>query len=354
NLYGGDGDNLINAANASKIKTFIQGNDGNDTLRGGAKNDGLQGNAGNDNLVGNGGDDQLNGGGGSDRIFITSDNDITLTNTQVTGEGTDTLISIEDANLYGGDGDNLINAANASKIKTFIQGNDGNDTLRGGAKNDGLQGNAGNDNLIGNGGDDKLNGGAGSDRLFIKSNNNITLTDTQVIGNGTDTLISIEAANLDGGGDDNLINAANANNISTSIKGNGGNDTLRGGAKNDGLQGNAGNDTLVGGAGNDNLNGGADDDFLKGDAGNDTLLGGAGNDVFALRPTSGKDVIRDFQDGFDSFKLLNSLAFTDLGISDNAEGTAALIRDLSNSNQLLATVNNVRADDLTASDFSDI
>ncbi|MEM8677467.1 MAG: calcium-binding protein, partial [Cyanobacteria bacterium P01_G01_bin.67] len=238
-INGLNGDDLIQGQSGNDI---LDGGKGKDTLRGDADKDTLIGGEGDDNLIGNGGDDKLNGGAGSDRIFIYGNDNITLTNTQVTGEGTDTLISIEDANLYGGNGDNLINATNASKIKTFIQGNDGNDTLRGGAKNDGLQGNAGNDNLIGNAGDDKLNGGAGSDRIFITSDNDITLTNTQVTGEGTDTLISIEDANLYGGGGDNLINATNASKIKTFIQGNDGNDTLRGGAKNDGLQGNAGND----------------------------------------------------------------------------------------------------------------
>ncbi|MEM8723508.1 MAG: hypothetical protein AAGE84_30205, partial [Cyanobacteria bacterium P01_G01_bin.39] len=58
-----------------------------------------------------------------------------------------------------------------------------------------------------------------------------------------------------------------------------------------------------------------------------------------------------FTDGVDSFRLLNSLAFADLGISDDANQTAALIRDASNGNQLLATVNGMNAADLTAADF---
>ncbi|MEM8717887.1 MAG: hypothetical protein AAGE84_01070 [Cyanobacteria bacterium P01_G01_bin.39] len=48
---------------------------------------------------------------------------------------------------------------------------------------------------------------------------------------------------------------------------------------------------------------------------------------------------------------MNSLAFADLGISNDANQTAALIRDTTNGNQLLATVNGVSAVDLTAADF---
>ncbi|MEM7591564.1 MAG: calcium-binding protein, partial [Cyanobacteria bacterium P01_A01_bin.83] len=85
--------------------------------------------------------------------------------------------------------------------------------------------------------------------------------------------------------------------------------------------------------------------------GNDRLIGGGGRDVFALQANSGSDVIVDFNDGIDSFRLANSLAFADLSISDDANSTAALIRDTSNGNQLLATVNGVSAVDLTAADF---
>ncbi|MEM8717768.1 MAG: hypothetical protein AAGE84_00470 [Cyanobacteria bacterium P01_G01_bin.39] len=54
-------------------------------------------------------------------------------------------------------------------------------------------------------------------------------------------------------------------------------------------------------------------------------------------------MINDFSDGIDSFRLLNSLGFSDLSISDNANQDAAVIRDTSNGNQLLATVNSVYA-----------
>ncbi|MEM7594187.1 MAG: calcium-binding protein, partial [Cyanobacteria bacterium P01_A01_bin.83] len=109
-----------------------------------------------------------------------------------------------------------------------------------------------------------------------------------------------------------MINATGTNKIKTFIQGNGGNDTIGGSAKDDGIQGNNGDDTLVGGAGNDNLNGGVQDDLLQGDGGNDRLIGGGGRDVFALQANSGSDVIVDFNDGIDSFRLANSLAFADL------------------------------------------
>ncbi|MEM8717705.1 MAG: hypothetical protein AAGE84_00140 [Cyanobacteria bacterium P01_G01_bin.39] len=51
---------------------------------------------------------------------------------------------------------------------------------------------------------------------------------------------------------------------------------------------------------------------------------------------------------------MNSLGFSDLSITDNANQTAALIRDLSNGNQLLATVGGVSAVELTAADFFEV
>ncbi|MEL6441515.1 MAG: hypothetical protein AAFQ80_19965 [Cyanobacteria bacterium J06621_8] len=73
--------------------------------------------------------------------------------------------------------------------------------------------------------------------------------------------------------------------------------------------------------------------------------------MFSLQSASGTDVIEDFTDGVDSFRLLSSLEFSDLAISDNAAGTASLIRDTTDNNQLLAIVNNVSANELTAADF---
>ena len=46
-----------------------------------------------------------------------------------------------------------------------------------------------------------------------------------------------------------------------------------------------------------------------------------------------------------------SLGFADLDISNNQGGTKVLIRDTTNSNELLATVNNLDAADLTEVDF---
>ncbi|MEL6930108.1 MAG: hypothetical protein AAFO95_15920, partial [Cyanobacteria bacterium J06600_6] len=60
----------------------------------------------------------------------------------------------------------------------------------------------------------------------------------------------------------------------------------------------------------------------------------------------------DFQDGMDRFGLSHDLALSDLSISNNLAGTATLITDTTNNNQLLAVVKNIDAADLTAADFT--
>jgi Ca2+-binding RTX toxin-like protein len=94
--------------------------------------------------------------------------------------------------------------------------------------------------------------------------------------------------------------------------------------------------------------------MLIGGAGNDTLIGNAGSDIFTLESVLGRDVLNDFTNGIDLFDLSGSLGFSDLNIINNAAGTATLIQNATNNNQLLAIVNNVSATDITMADFTDI
>jgi Ca2+-binding RTX toxin-like protein len=89
----------------------------------------------------------------------------TLTNTSLTGNGTDILINIETATLIGGSGANFINAAAFSL---------GAVNLEGGADNDTLIGGSGNDLLKGGSGSDRLTGGTGSDRFIYDTNATFT------------------------------------------------------------------------------------------------------------------------------------------------------------------------------------
>jgi Ca2+-binding RTX toxin-like protein len=140
-------------------------------------------------------------------------------------------------------------------------GDNGNDSLDGGAGSDSLLGGIGNDILDGGAGTDTMRGGDGVDLADFASAGldiSVDLTTGRAKGDGTDLLFDIENI-VTGEGDDSLTGSVSANN-------------LDGGAGTDSLNGGAGNDTLAGcfyGA-----NGG------QGEV--DTLTGGAGADLFQL------------------------------------------------------------------------
>ncbi|MDA0920986.1 MAG: hypothetical protein O2945_18095 [Planctomycetota bacterium] len=191
-LTGDDGPNRIDASGFN-YKITLNGGGGDDTLLGGSQGD------------------SLDGGDGVDQIQQTVDLEQILTDTLVTGRGADTLSSIEEAVLIGGDFGTNIDASGFSGNVTLL-GNGGGDTLIGGSGNDVLGGGDGNDKLFGLAGNDTADGAAGNDSLV--------------------------------GGD--------------------GDDVLLGGAANDTLLGQGGDDTLLGEDGNDSIDGGSEIDTATG------------------------------------------------------------------------------------------
>ncbi len=179
-----------------------------DTLSGRNGNDRLAGNDGNDRLEGGLGNDWLSGGGGSDTAYYGSYATavmVDLAAGTATGQGTDTLVSIENIagsqvidSLLGSDGDNFIQGDNGNDAidgrdgADTLRGDNGNDTVSGGAGNDMVHGGSGSDNLNGGLGNDKLEGAAGSDKMDGGSGNDIYYVDD--IG---DTVIEL----ADGGRD---------------------------------------------------------------------------------------------------------------------------------------------------------
>lgn len=87
------------------------------------------------------------------------------------------------------------------------------------------------------------------------------------------------------------------------IFGFGGNDYINGRWGDDLLYGGRGNDTIVGGRGDDFIQGEGGDDLLKGGRGKDSLLGGSGRDTFLFEPHGGKDIIYDFEQGWDHIAI---------------------------------------------------
>jgi Ca2+-binding RTX toxin-like protein len=207
--------------------------------------------------MGRGGDDILDGGSQVDTVSYAEATagvtvDLTVAGPQATGEGTDTLVGIE----------NLTGSAFA-------------DTLKGDAGSNYLRGGGGNDTLMGRAGDNILDGGEGVDTVsYAGAAVGVTVdlgssAGAHGSGDGFDTLISIESA----------IGSASA-------------------------------DTLVGNAQANALSGGGGNDRVTGALGCDTLTGGAGADVFdydalaeSATGSGNRDIITDFQKGLDDIDV---------------------------------------------------
>lgn len=278
-VLGGEGTDTLDARQVLVALTSLQllGEGGNDTLTGGL---------GNDSFV---------GGDGTDLLSEVGPGNLTLTDTQLTGHGTDVIdVSIEAIRLTGDAGANLLDASAFTRFGVHLDGAAGNDTLLGGSRTDSLV------------------GGDGVDEVRQTVSGNATLSNTLLV-QGTspstvsDGLSSIERARLTGTATANKLDATSFTG-SVTLDGGSGNDSLfggagadliLGGADNDSLLGNGGNDTIGGGTGNDKIDGGAGDDGLAGQDGNDTITGGVGNDTILggagddfLRGGAGRDLIQ--------------------------------------------------------------
>lgn len=320
NINGDAGDDVIIAGAGDDT---VNGGSGSDELRGDAGDDILNGGSGNDILTGGDGFDTLNGGSGNDILEGGADNDVldggsdtdtivangsletvaltyTLTDTSFVGTklGSDTLVRIEQAELIGGSGNDIINASKFTLGAVTLVGGAGKDTLTGGS---------GNDTLIGGAGNDILTGGLGTDTVVAEGNVDfqltgtnlkqgtlfnsagVLLTGTALIVTDSDTLATIEQAKITAGNGNNTINTTAFTLGDVIVDGGAGNDRILTGSKNDTLLGGLGNDILDGGAGNDLLDGGSGNDTLTGGLGNDTLIGGDGNDT--LNGGDGNDTL---------------------------------------------------------------
>lgn len=242
-LIGDGSDDTLDASAFTLGRVFLYGEGGNDILMGGSDNDWLEGGLGDDTLI---------GGAGVDLVAGRGDADFTLTATQLVGLGTDTLDGIEHAFLSGGPGANTLDAAGFAGSLVVLEGQGGDDILIGRV--------------------------SATDRVLAVGDANFTLTDIQLTGLGTDTLVNIDEAVLVGYSGDNTFDASAFTRGPVTIDAGGGDDILLGGA---------GNDSLAGGVGDDVLDGGAGDDLLTGGLGHDTLRGGAGTDTASYADASG-------------------------------------------------------------------
>ncbi|MEG4627133.1 SdrD B-like domain-containing protein [Microcoleus sp. w1-18aA5] len=335
-------DTILGTNNGDEINGFdgddlLAGLRGNDNIYGGLNSafpvgpdidsDLVFGNEGNDYLNGVAGDDLIFAGKNEDVVYGGKDDDIIFgdqeSDTLIGDEGNDTIyggtINPFDPDLTGNDlvfglaGDDFLSG---EKNQDTIAGGDGNDTVRAGKGDDLVVGELGNNLLFGDEGSDTICGGEGEDTVYGDIGSPLPIGST--------------------GGQDQICGGL-------------GNDLLFGNEGQDTVNGETGNDTLYGGKDEDSLLGSAGDDFLFGDQGNDTLIGGTGNDRFILGLDLGSETILDFQYGIDSIGLIGGLNFSQLSIV--AENTSTLIR-VTGSGQLLATLSNVPASVITATDFA--
>jgi Ca2+-binding RTX toxin-like protein len=290
NFAGLAGDDQLDASTASAA-ILADGGAGNDVLIGGSADDQINGGDGDDQLGGRQGDDALDGGAGSfDQLRDGGDADIVLTNSTMTGMGSDSLVGIERAFLFGGPNPNTLDAsAFIGTGFTILDGAGGGDVLIGTSGDDILTSSAnGNDSMVGNDGDDFVFAGSGRDTIRG--------------GNGNDRLFGL------GGSGDQLF-------------GGNGDDALDGGTGSDViLSGDAGNDKIFGGAGNDVADGGTGKDSLFGNAGDDVLFGRGGNDLVSGGP--GFDIL-DGGDNNDRFFEEGDTDFTVTGMNIQSPETGS-------------------------------
>ena len=300
-IDGDSGDNTLRGGDGSDT---IYGHGGDDTLYGGAGEDFLYGGGGDDTIYGGAGDDWVRGGDGDDTLYGGAGDDYLRDgagdDTLYGGEGSDELFSrAGDDTLYGGAGEDTFTFSFANGIDKSLGYTHGNDTIK---------------DFVS--GEDKIN----LELLGGRSDNSVSrFEDLTITQDGSDTVIdtgwgtirleNFNADDLDasdfifrvyGTTGDDTIHGGDGQDL---ISGDQGDDALYGGGGDDKLWGGQGDDTLYGGAGDDKLYGGAGDDTIHGGAGDDTIYGSQGNDTFVFGSHHGDDTIVGFADGQDTIDL---------------------------------------------------
>jgi Ca2+-binding RTX toxin-like protein len=296
------------------------GNAGDNILTGNSANNILNGGSGNDTLNGGAGKDTLIGGTGNDTYIVDSTDIIT----EVINGGTDTIESsvtytiaanVENLTLTGTTAIN--GTGNAGD--NILTGNIANNILNGGAGNDTLNGGEGTDILIGGAGNDILIGGADDD-IYVVDSNTGTITITEDVEGGTDTIESSVTYTIEDLTNVEYLTLTGTENIDGT-----------GNTENNVITGNSANNTLSGGDGDDILDGGDGDDILTGGLGSNNLFGGDGIDQFVFSglnsfdtTVNGVDIIADFSTGTDQLVLSKTVfdfltSDVGIGLSDPSD-----------------------------------
>ena len=181
-------------------------------------------------------------------------------------------------------GTDLAQTLTGAATADYIRAHGGNDTVNGNAGNDVLDGGIGNDTLNGGGGNDTLIGGLGNDRLDGNGGTD-TVSYEKAVAGVVVNLGSNAAQNTVGDGTDTLISIEH----------------LFGSAFNDTLTGNGNSNTILGGAGNDTITGGG---------AADTLNGGEGSDLYILAATGDFAAAEVYSDSGTGLLDVDELRFT--------------------------------------------
>jgi Ca2+-binding RTX toxin-like protein len=312
-LVGGElNDNLNGVAGPDSLT----GAGGNDSLNGGLGDDAISGGPGSDSYTSSAADgaDAFSGGTGIDTFNASSRPNgvgISLDDVANDGEGCpdascegDNISSDVEAVFTGLGDDTVVGGALANSISA----NSGNDAIFAGAGDDAIAAASGNDTVAGEDGIDSINLGVGSDTADggggddIINGNLEDEPDTYAGGAGTDSFATNEfnrlasVVSLDDVANDVLVNPpypVGTDNVRADIEnvsGGDGDDTLIGNDSANVLSGGAGNDALAAGAGADSLFGSDGNDTLDGGIANDTLTGDAGTDSLRSRDKSADQV----------------------------------------------------------------
>ncbi|MEI9905464.1 MAG: calcium-binding protein [Asticcacaulis sp.] len=275
--------NINGTANVNE-SCRLTGNDGNNTLTGGFGWDTLVGNGGNDILIGGEGQDTMIGGAGNDTYYVDDEGDKTS----------------EVANGGDAGGNDRVFATASTTIGAYIEtltlsglgsidgtGNAQANTINGNSGNNVLKGMDGADLLIANAGNDTLDGGTGADRMLGGAGN-----DTYVVDNSGDRVVEQTVTGVDDGGTDTVQSS-----ISFQLGQFFENLTLTGSAAIN-ATGNELNNVLTGNTGDNTLNGGL---------GADTMSGGKGNDTYFVDNIG--DVVTENANEGTKDKVISSIAY---------------------------------------------
>jgi Ca2+-binding RTX toxin-like protein len=345
---GGDDQVRIDDANGAftyTIPTRLDGQGGNDTLRGGLGAERLNGDAGADVIDGNGGNDISNLGAGDDRFIWDP------------GDGSDTVEGRKGADTmtFNGSNTNENFRLSANGARTRLVRDVGTITM----DFDGIE-------------RVDVNSLGGNDVLTVED-----LAATKVRTVNHDEAGALGGAAPDAGTDQTILNATNANDAITAagsagsaavtglaatlnvahaeaardsltLNALGGNDrvdaaTLGADAMKLTQDGGADNDTLLGGRGDDVQLGGDGNDAIDGNQGNDVAFLGAGDDRFTWDPGDGSDVVEG-QAGSDAMTFNGSNVSELFDVSANG-GRVRFLRNVAN---ITMDLNDVEAIDLNA------